>query len=51
MTIFFTIIAWIVADLNHVANTRKVKVENEQVTTVINVKVDRQIFTILKDKN
>jgi hypothetical protein len=50
LTIFLTVIAWIIADLAHIANTKQIKITNPQVATKIETTIDTSIFTILKNK-
>lgn len=50
ITIFFTVIAWIIADIVHVSNTRQVEITNTTVTHIISVTVDRDVISQLKQK-
>lgn len=50
ITIFLTIIAWLIADIYHVSTTEKVKLINPKVLKPMNVNIDTKIFKLLEEK-
>lgn len=50
VTIFLTVIAWIIADLVHVSTTQQVKVTNPNLKENITVQVDIDTIQKLKQK-
>lgn len=50
LTIFCTIIAWIIADIYHIKNTQQVKLKNRDLPKKIDFFLDENIFKILKEK-
>jgi hypothetical protein len=50
LTIFLTIVGWIVADVYHILNTAKVKEVNTTIVKPINVHIDPSIFTTIENK-
>ena len=51
VTIFLTIIGWIVADLVHVANTQKVEEINALFSQQIEIKLQKDVFANLEKRN
>ncbi len=51
ITIFLTILGWIIADLVHVANTQKVEEINARFSQPIKTTLDKAIFTELEKRN
>lgn len=49
LTIFFTIIAWIMADIFHIINTEK-KVDTSSTMQPIKANIDLKVFTQLEQK-
>lgn len=50
LTIFCTIIAWIIADIYHIKKTQQVKLKNRDLPKKIDFFLDENIFKILKEK-
>lgn len=50
LSIFLTIIAWIIADLYHVATTQKVYVKNQKYLKELTVKIDKTVFLELQKR-
>ncbi|OGK56674.1 hypothetical protein A3J15_03245 [Candidatus Roizmanbacteria bacterium RIFCSPLOWO2_02_FULL_38_10] len=50
LTIFLTLIAWIVADINHVINTRKVDAAKIEYLKPINVDIKINVFDEVLNK-
>jgi hypothetical protein len=50
LTIFLTIVGWITADIFHIVNTQKVKIENTTIVKPINIHIDPTIFTTIENK-
>ncbi len=50
ITIFLTLIAWITADLYHIATSEKLKVKDTASAKPINVKIDVAVFDLLEQK-
>ena len=50
ITVFLTIIAWLIADVYHITTTEKVKLISPKVLKPINVNIDTQIFKVLEEK-
>ncbi len=50
IVIFLTVVAWIIADLAHVASSRHIKIENTEVTSKISASVDTGIIELLKTR-
>lgn len=51
VTIFLTIIGWIIADLVHVANTKKVEEINVRFSQPITTTFDKKMFNDLEKRN
>ncbi|HLC94432.1 MAG TPA: hypothetical protein VJH96_02600 [Patescibacteria group bacterium] len=51
LTIFLTIIAWIIADIYYILNTKKTTVVDPQLANPIQVTLDTAIFDVLEKKN
>lgn len=49
--IFLTIVAWMMADIYHIAKTENVKDYNPQSLEPISVNIDTSVFTKLETKN
>lgn len=50
ITVFLTIVAWIFADLYHVANTNKVVVQDRRYLKEINILIDKKLLDTLQTK-
>ena len=50
ITVFFTILAWIVADIYHIATTQKIAPVETAATTVKPTTIDVSILDILQSK-
>ena len=50
LTIFLTIIAWIIADIYYILNTKKTTVVDPQLANPIQVTLDTAIFDVLEKK-
>lgn len=50
ITIFLTIIAWLIADIYHIMTTEQVKLISPKVLKPINVNIDAQILKLLEEK-
>jgi hypothetical protein len=50
LTIFFTVIAWMIADIYHIAKMEKIKLKSSEVIKLINFNIAPQIFKTLKEK-
>jgi len=50
ITVFLTIIVWLIADLYHISTTEKIKLINPRVLKPININIDTEIFKILEEK-
>lgn len=50
ITVFLTIIAWLIADVYHISTTEKVKLINPKVSKPINVNINTEIFKLLEEK-
>ena len=50
ITIFLTIVAWIVADIYHISSTEKIKLNDTAIVEPIHISIDTGIFDILKNK-
>lgn len=50
VTIFLTILTWIMGDLFHVANTEKVKVKDRRYLSEIRITLDKQVLEKLGQK-
>ncbi len=50
VTVFLTILTWIVADIFHILSTEKVKVLNPTLGQSIQIKIDESIFGKLQNK-
>ncbi|OGK22049.1 hypothetical protein A3C23_03115 [Candidatus Roizmanbacteria bacterium RIFCSPHIGHO2_02_FULL_37_13b] len=50
LTVFLTLIAWIVADINHVINTQKVDAARPEYLKPINVNIDIDVFEKIINK-
>jgi hypothetical protein len=50
ITIFLTIIAWLMADIYHISTTEKVKLISPKVLKPINVNIDTEIFKVLEER-
>lgn len=49
ITIFMTIILWVVVDIYHASKIEQVK-ENKEILQPINTDIDINVFKVLKDK-
>lgn len=50
ITVFFTIITWIMGDLYHVASTEKVQVKDRRYLTEIRIDIDKEVLQKLQEK-
>ena len=50
ITIFLTVIGWIVADLLHVANTDQLENNDPRFSQKINVEIDMEVFDSLESR-
>ena len=50
ITVFLTVIAWIVADIYHITSTEKVKLRDSAIAEPIHSSIDNRIFDILSEK-
>lgn len=50
LTLFLTVIAWIVVDLYHVLKTKKIPSINPQYTKPISVTINSSVFKALEEK-
>ncbi|OGK15468.1 hypothetical protein A2690_03065 [Candidatus Roizmanbacteria bacterium RIFCSPHIGHO2_01_FULL_39_12b] len=50
VTIFLTVLTWILGDLFHVANTEKVKVKDRRFLSPIRITLDRDVLKQLQDR-
>ncbi len=50
ITVFLTVVAWIVADVYHISSTEKVKLQDVAVVEPIHISIDIGIFDILARK-
>ena len=50
VTVFLTVVGWILADLNHVATTKRVSEANPKFALPIESSVQKEIFIILQNK-
>lgn len=51
ITVFLTIVTWIIADVHHTANTEKVKIDETAKAVPLNATIDQNVFQILSEKN
>jgi len=50
LTVFLTIITWIIADIYHIINTEKVKINEHTNVQPISTKIDIKVFDNLEKK-
>lgn len=51
VTVFFTIIAWIVADLYHIATTEKIKATGPVQSQALTVRIDEKLINALEERH
>ncbi len=51
LTVFLTIIAWIIADLYHISTTEKVKINSTIQSQPLNIHIDENLINELEKKN
>lgn len=51
VTVFLTVIAWIIADIYHITSTEKVKLRDTTIAEPITISIDNHIFDVLSKKN
>lgn len=50
ITVFLTIVAWIIADLFHIATTQKVQFSVKEASQPLDITIDAQVFEALESK-
>lgn len=50
VTIFFTVMVWIIADLVHIAHTEKLPTNDPRLSKPVNVTIDAEVITKLEMK-
>ena len=50
-TVFFSVIAWFIADLYHVATTNKIKISNDLKSTAVRIHIDENLIKLLETRN
>lgn len=50
LTIFLTVVAWMIADIYHAAKMKRIKTTTPEINKTINVNLNREIFQILQEK-
>lgn len=50
ITVFLTVVAWIVADIYHISSTEKVKLRDTAITQPIQISIDSSVFDVLMQK-
>lgn len=51
LTIFLTVIAWLIADIYHIMKTKEVTLKGGKIIKVIDFEINQEIFKILKEKS
>jgi len=50
ITIFLTIIAWLIADIYHIATTEQIKLINPKVLKPVNINIEAETLKLLEEK-
>lgn len=50
ITVFLTVLGWIIADLNHVANTEQLPPHDSRFARPITIDINPEIFDILQER-
>ncbi len=50
ITVFLTIVAWLMADIYHISITEKARLVSPKVLKPININISTEIFKVLEEK-
>jgi hypothetical protein len=50
ITVFLTVIAWLIADIYHISTTEKVKLVNPKILKPIDININPEVIKVLEEK-